>query len=416
MKWFKNMKIGLKILLGFLVAAFIAGVTGVYCISNINKINDLDTKLYNRMTQPLGDVIEVTNDFNNIRANARDILLTDNAAEIQDYINQIKDNSDKFDYRLNKLSETNLTTEGKKVIDDLKFYKSDYMDLISKMTQLKNENKNQEAISTLYSEGKPVLEKLQSSLKTYADMKQNIAKETSDSNSKTANNTTLLTTIILIIGVIVSVLIGLSISLSISRPVNKIIRVADKIADGDFNISVNVESKDEIGLLALSFRRMTENLNNTICNINSATEQVSAGAKQVSDSSVALSEGAMEQASSIEELTASIEEISAQTKMNAENSTNANEIAVSAKMNAEDGYEQMKAMKIAVEDINNASTSIYKIIKVIDEIAFQTNILALNAAVEAARAGQHGKGLQWLQRKLETWQQDLQKPQRKLRI
>lgn len=159
------MKIGLKILLGFLVAAFIAGVTGVYCISNINKINDLDTKLYNRMTQPLGDVIEVTNDFNNIRANARDILLTDNAAEIQDYINQIKDNSDKFDYRLNKLSETNLTTEGKKVIDDLKFYKSDYMDLISKMTQLKNENKNQEAISTLYSEGKPVLEKLQSSLK-----------------------------------------------------------------------------------------------------------------------------------------------------------------------------------------------------------------------------------------------------------
>ncbi len=392
MKWFKNMKIGLKILLGFLFAAFIAGITGIYCISNINKINDLDTKLYNKMTQPLGDVIEVSNDFNNIRANTRDILLSDNTGEIQDYISQIKDNSDKFDYSLNKLSETTLTIEAKKAIEDIKVSKSEYMNLISKITQLKNQNRNQEAINNLYSEGKPILEKLQSNLKTYTDLKLKIAKETSDGNSKTADNTTLLTAIILIIGVILSILTGVFISLSISRPVNKIIRIADKIADGDFNISVNIDSKDEIGLLALSFRRMAEKLNNTICNINSATEQVSAGAKQVSDSSVALSEGAMEQASSIEELTASIEEISAQTKMNAENSTNANEIAVSAKINAQEGYEQMKAMKIAVEDINNASTSIYKIIKVIDEIAFQTNILALNAAVEAARAGQHGKG------------------------
>ncbi len=116
MKWFKNMKIGLKILLGFLFAAFIAGITGIYCISNINKINDLDTKLYNKMTQPLGDVIEVSNDFNNIRANTRDILLSDNTGEIQDYISQIKDNSDKFDYSLNKLSETTLTIEGKKLL------------------------------------------------------------------------------------------------------------------------------------------------------------------------------------------------------------------------------------------------------------------------------------------------------------
>jgi methyl-accepting chemotaxis protein len=107
---------------------------------------------------------------------------------------------------------------------------------------------------------------------------------------------------------------------------------------------------------------------------------------------MALSQGATEQASSIEELTASIEEISAQTKLNAQNATQAKNLAETAKDNAVQGNSRMKEMLKAMGEINDASGNISKIIKVIDEIAFQTNILALNAAVEAARAGQHGKG------------------------
>jgi len=107
---------------------------------------------------------------------------------------------------------------------------------------------------------------------------------------------------------------------------------------------------------------------------------------------MALSQGATEQASAIEELTASLEEVSSQTKLNAKNAGEANELAEIAKSNAEHGNRQMQEMLKAIEEINVASSNISKIIKVIDEIAFQTNILALNAAVEAARAGQHGKG------------------------
>ena len=107
---------------------------------------------------------------------------------------------------------------------------------------------------------------------------------------------------------------------------------------------------------------------------------------------VALSQGATEQASSIEELSASIEQVSSQTKTNAENANKANNLAEQAKNYAITGNTQMQGMLKAMDDINESSSNINKIIKVIDDIDFQTNILALNAAVEAARAGQYGKG------------------------
>lgn len=137
---------------------------------------------------------------------------------------------------------------------------------------------------------------------------------------------------------------------------------------------------------------MIERNNEILTSINTAADQVASGSKQVSDSSIALSQGATEQASLVEELTASLEEISSQTKLNAQNANEANKLAADSKNSALQGNEQMKDMLAAMREINDASSNISKIIKVIDEIAFQTNILALNAAVEAARAGQHGKG------------------------
>ena len=392
MKWFDNMKVSVKILLGFFIVCCITGYMGINGILDINKINDLDNKLYKNMTEPLQDVIIISNSFSSIRVNVREILLEENVSNIQEISKKIKESSNEFDSSLNKLSETTITTEGKKVVNEIKISKSKCMDVINQSIQLKIENKKEEATSVLHNEGKVVLGELNTSITNLTTLKLSLAKEASESNDKIAASTTTVTIIILVLGIVIAALIGMFISSSISKPINKIMEIADKVADGDFDVTINISSKDEIGLLGNSFRKMTEKLNDTMCNINSAAEQVAAGSKQVSDSSIALSQGAMEQASSVEELTASIEEITAQTKMNAENAINANTIAESAKTNAEQGYGQMKEMQSAVDEINAASTSIYKIIKVIDEIAFQTNILALNAAVEAARAGQHGKG------------------------
>jgi methyl-accepting chemotaxis protein len=137
---------------------------------------------------------------------------------------------------------------------------------------------------------------------------------------------------------------------------------------------------------------MSNGLNQVLRDINMASSQVSTGAGQVADGATALAAGSTEQAASVEELSGSIAEIAERTKKNAQLADQAAALAGTIKQNAEKGSRQMDEMMAAVKDINLSSQDIGRVIKVIDDIAFQTNILALNAAVEAARAGQHGKG------------------------
>ena len=223
------------------------------------------------------------------------------------------------------------------------------------------------------------------------------------------------------------------------RPMKEIVKAAGEIVSGHLDVDLNINSEDEIGVLAEAFRTMSHNLREiiydikyvlgemangnfgidtqkencyvgdyqealysmrrinqslslTLREINSAADQVTAGAEQVSYGAQALSQGATEQASSIEELAATVEELSHKITQNADYTSKAHSQTEIAGDGVKRSGEKMQQLVEAMAEIKQTSHNIQTIIKTIDDIAFQTNILALNAAVEAARAGTAGKG------------------------
>ncbi len=227
------------------------------------------------------------------------------------------------------------------------------------------------------------------------------------------------------------VIVALYIKRAVGSPLMALKQAAERLSAGDIDISVSSSRSDEIGMLIVSFQHMVSatrkqaramealaggdltihveprcesdvmgmaimrtlaNLNDMFADINASTEQVSFGSRQMADGAQALAEGATEQAATVELLSRSIGAMAEQTQTNAHMAEKAASLADAIKQNAEKGTEQMDLMIKAVTEIDEASQAIGKVIKVIDDIAFQTNILAINAAVEAAHAGAQGKG------------------------
>ena len=167
-------------------------------------------------------------------------------------------------------------------------------------------------------------------------------------------------------------------------------RCLESVANGDLTIDVDLASEDDG--LGKSLVRMVDGLNEILYQVQTASDQVGAGAEQIAGSSQSLSTGATESASSLEEISASMNEIAGQTRQANTNVIEAQKLSGQAALDAKSGQGTMVELEEAMQSISESSATTRKIVKVIDDIAFQINLLALNANVEAARAGKYGKG------------------------
>jgi methyl-accepting chemotaxis protein len=191
--------------------------------------------------------------------------------------------------------------------------------------------------------------------------------------------------ILVVIALVFGIMIAAYISSSITGPLSKGVTFAAAIARGELSVSVDLDQKDEIGILVSSLNDMAEKLRGIVGDIVSSSENVASGSEELSSTSEEMSQGSSEQASAAEEASSSMEEMASNIRQNADNAMQTEKIARQAAQDASDGGkavgEAMAAMKQIAEKIN-----------IIEEISRQTNLLALNAAIEAARAGEHGKG------------------------
>lgn len=174
--------------------------------------------------------------------------------------------------------------------------------------------------------------------------------------------------------------------------IQDISRQLTEMAEGNFAVVPEVSYQGDFEKIQQSLQTILKAMNHTLLSINQAAEQVSLGAEQVSVGTQQLASSTVEQAESVQGISKRMEEIAMQAQRNSENAVQAQEYANQTKQNIDTGTQKMNDLMAAIQDISDASDSIEKIIKNIDDIAFQTNILALNAAVEAARAGKAGKG------------------------
>lgn len=348
----KKYSIGVKLLGGFLIVALIAAAIGVFGIVEIRQISGRDRVLYESGAEPLGQIALFSMAFQRTRVNLRNVILASlTGADATKYVQRLSELDAEMDGYAKDYEKTIVSEEAKKNFAGLMDATKTYAPIRAKMVELARSGETGPALDLMNGEGEAASRQIDEYLKKMTHGKIEFSKEISDDNTSAADAAVTMTIIVTVLGAVVALLLGFFLARSITVPVNRV-----------------------------------------VAGLSEGSEQVASASGQVSAASQSLAEGSSEQASALEETSASIEELSSMTMQNADNANHANAVMAETGRVVNEANRSMQELTGAMKEITTSSEDMAKIIKTIDEIAFQTNLLSLNAAVEAARAGEAGAG------------------------
>ncbi len=431
-KKFNDLKLGTKLTISFaaLILLFIVPIS--ISLYNFSETAELLSKT-NEVTIPeIYLASSVSKGLKNIEKNLYASTLTDNITKKEEYRSISNDLYNQMTYNMKEL-ERLLVTDTDRVKDTVQ--------LLEKEAAIRDEVMNlkykSDATRLIFNSYEPVINDINRNLNEITDGINLISQEAANKSNVSVRFSFLLTVLMTLAAVLLGFIITKMISGSIVAPVSEIEALAKALSDGNLNYKITYTSKNELGKLAESMKKsmntltlyikeidevmnelskgnlnikirqsftgdferieysITESvqmLSKTIKSINELSSEVSKRSENISLSSQKIAEGATEQAGSIEESSAAIEEIFVHVRDNAKNTSIASNKLITMGNEITDCNKRMEEMVAAMTEIKNKSNEVGKIVKLIDDIAFQTNILALNAAVEAAHAGSAGKG------------------------